>query len=327
MGGTVAHGRSNSATTSVRTPLLPVRDERDILIERLTAQLRATEENSMLVSRGIEMRKQESEAVLLTEAQSLKLIKGALTQTQGAARALQEKAQHLEELAKAESNRATQLKEERSIDLEANFLREVTQREATLKVELDGVRRTEQAAVRDACAKFESAASEKHMHQEHEDRVQILVNKLASEQREKERLARELELERAKKQRQVQSQSTTFHSISTPRKTSSSLVEPGRPSSGVEHATETSSSSTSRESNRLSPLPSPNRQARNPKEVKGIVTMGGTRTMTQTKTATGVKSSCADSTRDNSSMPSRKGSAFAGDGGDGNESTNDDDDY
>eukprot|EP00971_Amphidinium_carterae_P039107 768619-Amphidinium_carterae.1 len=67
------------------------------------------------------MRKQESEAILLTEAQSLK---GTLAQTQGAARAFQERTQYFEELAKAESKRATQLKEERSKDLEANFLRE-----------------------------------------------------------------------------------------------------------------------------------------------------------------------------------------------------------
>eukprot|EP00971_Amphidinium_carterae_P325859 6456377-Amphidinium_carterae.2 len=161
LGSAAPHGRSNSATTSVRTPLLPVRDERDILIERLTAQLRATEENSMLVSRGIEMRKQESETILLTEAQSLK---GALAQTQGTARAFQEKTHYFEELAKAESKRATQLKEERSKDLESNFLREVTQREETLKAELDGARRTEQAAVRDACKKYESAASERNVH-------------------------------------------------------------------------------------------------------------------------------------------------------------------
>eukprot|EP00971_Amphidinium_carterae_P039106 768618-Amphidinium_carterae.1 len=199
------------------------------------------------------MRKQESEAILLTEAQSLK---GTLAQTQGAARAFQERTQHFEELAKAESKRATQLKEERSKDLEANFLREVTQREETLKAELDGARRTEQAAVRDACSKLESAASEKHAHQEKEDHIKILMSKLASEQREKERLARELELERARKQKQVQSHTTTFHSISTPRKTSSSLVKPERSSSGVEHVTETSSCSTIEESDRLSPLPS-----------------------------------------------------------------------
>eukprot|EP00971_Amphidinium_carterae_P308310 6127081-Amphidinium_carterae.1 len=48
LGGPVPHGRSTSATTSVRTPLLPVRDERDIQIERLKAQLLQTEENSML---------------------------------------------------------------------------------------------------------------------------------------------------------------------------------------------------------------------------------------------------------------------------------------
>eukprot|EP00971_Amphidinium_carterae_P066750 1321798-Amphidinium_carterae.1 len=180
------------------------------------------------------MRKQESEAILHTEAQSLK---GTLSQTQVAARAFQEKTQYFEELAKAENKRATQLKEERSRDLEANFLREVTQREETLKAELDGVRRTEQAAVRDACSKFESAASEKHAHQEHEDGVKILIGKLVSEQKEKERLARELELERARKPKQVQSHTTTFHSISTPRKTRSSLVEPGRSSSGVEPTT------------------------------------------------------------------------------------------
>eukprot|EP00971_Amphidinium_carterae_P274121 5440332-Amphidinium_carterae.1 len=33
LGGSVSHGRSTSATTSVRTPLLPMRDERDIQIE------------------------------------------------------------------------------------------------------------------------------------------------------------------------------------------------------------------------------------------------------------------------------------------------------
>eukprot|EP00971_Amphidinium_carterae_P221052 4388801-Amphidinium_carterae.1 len=81
------------------------------------------------------MRKQESETVLLTETQSLK---GALTQTQGAARAFQEKTQYFEEIAKAECKRASQLREERSKDLEANFLREVTQREEALKAELDG---------------------------------------------------------------------------------------------------------------------------------------------------------------------------------------------
>eukprot|EP00971_Amphidinium_carterae_P161553 3203023-Amphidinium_carterae.1 len=63
----------------------------------------------MLVSRGLEMRKRESEAVLLTETQSLK---GALNQVQGAARAFQEKSQYFEEVAKTESKRASQLKEE-----------------------------------------------------------------------------------------------------------------------------------------------------------------------------------------------------------------------
>eukprot|EP00971_Amphidinium_carterae_P033151 652704-Amphidinium_carterae.1 len=88
----------------------------------------------MLVSRGLEMRKQETEAMLLTETQSLK---GTLNQVQGAARAFQEKTQYLEEVAKAESKRASQLKEERSKDLETNFLREVTQREEALKAELE----------------------------------------------------------------------------------------------------------------------------------------------------------------------------------------------
>eukprot|EP00971_Amphidinium_carterae_P058469 1156597-Amphidinium_carterae.1 len=103
------------------------------------------------------MRKQESETLLLTEAQSLK---ETLAQTQGAARAFQEKTQYFEKIAKAECKRALQLKEERSKDLEANFLREVTQREEALKTELDRVYRTEQAAVRDACTKLESAASQ-----------------------------------------------------------------------------------------------------------------------------------------------------------------------
>eukprot|EP00971_Amphidinium_carterae_P143842 2850485-Amphidinium_carterae.1 len=68
----------------------------------------------------------ESETVLLNEAQCLK---GALAQTQGVARALQEKTSHLEEDAKSEFKKASQYKEERSKDLEANFLREMTQRE------------------------------------------------------------------------------------------------------------------------------------------------------------------------------------------------------
>eukprot|EP00971_Amphidinium_carterae_P314752 6256704-Amphidinium_carterae.1 len=323
LGNAGPHGRSTSVATSVRTPLLPVRDERDIMIERLTAQLKQTEENSMLVSRGLEMRKQESEAILLTETQSLK---GTLAQTQGAARAFQERTHYFEEVAKAESKRATQLKEERSKDLETNFLREVTQREKALKAELDGARRTEQAAVRDACNKIESAVSERQAHQEHDDRVKILMDKLVTEQREKERLARELELERAKKQKQVQSHNTTFHSISTPRKTSSSLFEPERSSSGVEHVTGTSSDSTIDESDRLTPLPSSRRQAKNPKEVKGIVTMGGSKTVTQTKVSSRVKSSCAGSTREGSSMPSRKGFGFDGGSADGNDDDDGDDD-
>eukprot|EP00971_Amphidinium_carterae_P065886 1305724-Amphidinium_carterae.1 len=173
----------------------------------------------MLVSRGLEMRKQETEAVLLTEAQSLK---GTLNQVQGAARAFQEKTQYFEEIAKAESRKASQLKEERTKDLEANFLREVTQREEALKAELDVVRKTEQAAVRDACNKVESAASRQHQDNANEDRMKSLVSQLVTEQREKERLARELELERAKGQRQAE-QPTTFHSIFTPRKASPSL--------------------------------------------------------------------------------------------------------
>eukprot|EP00971_Amphidinium_carterae_P233059 4625800-Amphidinium_carterae.1 len=67
------------------------------------------------------MRKQETEAMLLTGTQSLR---GTLNQVQGAARAFQEKTQYFEEVAKSESKRASQLKEERSNDLEANFLRE-----------------------------------------------------------------------------------------------------------------------------------------------------------------------------------------------------------
>eukprot|EP00971_Amphidinium_carterae_P099096 1959528-Amphidinium_carterae.3 len=47
--------------------------------------------------------------------------------------------------------------------------------------------------------------------------------------------------------------------------------------------------------------------------------MGSTRTTTQTKTASGVKSSVAGSTRDNSSMPSMRGSVLGGGGGDGND--------
>eukprot|EP00971_Amphidinium_carterae_P106457 2108661-Amphidinium_carterae.1 len=136
--------------------------------------------------------------------------------------------------------------------------------------------------------------------------MKSLVSQLVTEQREKERLARELELERAKKQRQVQPQVTTCHSISTPRKASPSLVEPGRHGSGVGRKTETSSCPTSEESDRLSPLPSQRRKVNNPKEVKGIVTMGSTRTATQTKANTKVKSSVANSTRCGSSMPSNK---------------------
>eukprot|EP00971_Amphidinium_carterae_P271793 5393276-Amphidinium_carterae.1 len=75
----------------------------------------------MLVSRGLEMRKQETETMLLTQAQNLR---GTLNQAQGAARAFQERTQYFEEVAKTESKRASQLKEERSKDLEANFLRE-----------------------------------------------------------------------------------------------------------------------------------------------------------------------------------------------------------
>eukprot|EP00971_Amphidinium_carterae_P111254 2203630-Amphidinium_carterae.1 len=181
----------------------------------------------MLITRGIELRRQESETVLLTEAQSLK---GALTQTQGVAGAFQERTQHLEDIARSESKKASQYKEERSKDLEANFLCEMTQREGALKAELDGMRRTEQAAVRSACAKYESVASENHARQEHEEQVKNLVSRLALEQSERERLAKELELERAKQQRQAEAQNTTFHSISTPRKTRSSVVvEPGHP--------------------------------------------------------------------------------------------------
>eukprot|EP00971_Amphidinium_carterae_P203588 4040506-Amphidinium_carterae.1 len=125
----------------------------------------------MLVSRGLEMRKQETETMLLTEAQSLR---GTLNQVQGAARAFQEKTQYFEEVANTESKRASQYKEERSKDLEANFLREVTQREEALKAELEGIRRNGQAAVRDACNKVESAASRQQHDQAHEDRVKSL---------------------------------------------------------------------------------------------------------------------------------------------------------
>eukprot|EP00971_Amphidinium_carterae_P260287 5164251-Amphidinium_carterae.1 len=267
----------------------------------------------MLVSRGLEMRKQESEAVLLTETQSLK---GALHQVQGAARAFQEKTQYFEEIAKTESKRASQLKEERSKDLEANFLREVTQREEALKAELDGVRRTEQAAVRDACNRLKSTASQQQTDQAHEERVKSLARQLAIEQGEKERLARELELERAKKSRQVE-EPTIFHSIFTPRKASPSLAQPEHRSSGVERGTATSDRSNEEDSDRLTPLPSQRRKAKDHKEFKGIMTMAATRTSTQTKTDTRVKSSVANSTRGGSSMPSRGGSAIGGDDRDG----------
>eukprot|EP00971_Amphidinium_carterae_P040549 795843-Amphidinium_carterae.1 len=277
----------------------------------------------MLISRGLELRKQESETILLNEAQSLK---GALTQTQGVARAFQERTQHFEEVAKSESKKASQHKEERSKDLEANFLREMTQREEALKTELDVMRKTEQAAVRSACAKFESMESKKHAHQEHEEHVKNLANRRAQEQSENERLARELELERARPLRQAQQQNTTFHSISTPRKTRSpSAVEPGRSSSGVGPSEGSSSSPTSEGSDKLSPLPSTRRQARDPKELKGIVTCGG-RTMTETKTSTRVKSSIANSMRGNSSMPSRKGSSVGRGGADGGDDDDGDDD-
>eukprot|EP00971_Amphidinium_carterae_P297753 5915938-Amphidinium_carterae.1 len=273
----------------------------------------------MLVSRGLEVRKQETEAMLLTETQSLK---GTLNQVQGAARAFQEKTRYFEEIAKTESIKASQLKEERTKDLEANFRREVTQREEALKAELDVARKTEQAAVRDACNKVESAASRQFQDHASEDRMKSLVSQLVTEQREKERLAKELELERAKWQRQAE-QSTTFHSISTPRKASPSLVDPERCSSGVEQRTGTSSGSTEEESDKLSPLPSPRRRANSPKKLKGIVTMTGTRTATQTKTNTRVKSSVANSTRGGSSMPSRRDTAYGGNDEDG--SGNDDD--
>eukprot|EP00971_Amphidinium_carterae_P250581 4974447-Amphidinium_carterae.1 len=109
----------------------------------------------------------------------------------------------------------------------------------------------------------EALASERLAHQEHEEHVRDLVNKLTLEREERKRLALELEQTRAKKREQVQKQNTTFRPISTPRENHPPLVvRPEQSVSGAELATESSSSSTSEADNNVSPLPSTRHEAK-----------------------------------------------------------------
>eukprot|EP00971_Amphidinium_carterae_P232401 4611873-Amphidinium_carterae.1 len=135
--------RATSATTSVRTPLLPVRDERDVIVERLTEQLKQTEENSMLMAGAMVQRNKNSETALVAEA--VLYIGTALLQTQDAARALQGK-NFPENLATGEQKKVSKYK----------------------------MGKSEQCEVRLACSKLEALSSEKKACQESDEGVRAL---------------------------------------------------------------------------------------------------------------------------------------------------------